>query len=73
MVGAGLALLVGSWLGWAILIVAGIFAFAALHYVCWGWWLSKVIHEEVEAEEQLAAAQLKPRQADPRSSIPPQL
>jgi hypothetical protein len=34
-----------------VLAVAGIiFGFAALHYVVWGWWLPRMIHEEDEAE-----------------------
>ena len=37
----------------SILVMAGgLFAFAALHYVVWGWWLSKFIRDEVAAEEE---------------------
>jgi len=32
-------------------ISSGIFVFAALHYIIWGWWLGRMIHEE-EAEAQ---------------------
>ena len=71
--GASVAFFVGSWFGWMLLIVAGVFAFAAFHYVCWGRWLGKVIREEMEAEEQLAAAQLKPPPIDNRSASPPQV
>jgi hypothetical protein len=37
----------------SILVMAGgLFGFAALHYVVWGWWLSKLIRDEVAAEEE---------------------
>lgn len=33
--------------------IAGvIFAFAGLHYLIWGWWLSKAIHRQVEDEQR---------------------
>ena len=30
----------------ALIASFGIFAFAALHYVVWGWWLGRMIHDE---------------------------
>ncbi|HWB00023.1 MAG TPA: hypothetical protein VG713_16095 [Pirellulales bacterium] len=33
-------------------IAGGVFALAALHYLVWGQWLSRMIRDEVEAEEQ---------------------
>ena len=34
-------------------VAAGvIFGVAALHYVLWGWWLSGIIRQQVEDEEQ---------------------
>jgi hypothetical protein len=30
---------------------------ALFHYVVWGWWLSRTIREEVEAEERKAEKQ----------------
>jgi len=32
----------------AIFVLAGIFLFAAFHYLIWGWWLSKMIRREDE-------------------------
>lgn len=29
----------------------GIFAFAALHYFVWGWWLGRMIHEEEKSNQ----------------------
>lgn len=29
----------------------GIFAFAALHYIVWGWWLGRMIHDEETARD----------------------
>lgn len=45
-------------LGYFVLVLiigAGVFGFAAFHYLVWGWWLTKVIREEEErkgAEEE---------------------
>lgn len=33
-------------------IAAVIFAFAGLHYLIWGWWLSKAIRRQVEDEQR---------------------
>lgn len=30
----------------------GIFAFAAMHYIVWGWWLGRMIHEEEQNNQQ---------------------
>ena len=37
-----------------IVIVIGlvVFGIAAMHYFIWGWWLGKMIREDVEAEER---------------------
>ena len=56
-VGVLLAVVVLSFLtlntfGFAVVVVAGIFAFAAVHYLVWGWWLSREIRREVEEEER---------------------
>lgn len=44
------------WIG-PLAIAVGVFAFAGLHYLIWGWWLSKAIRDEVDAEQ---AAQREP-------------
>lgn len=57
---AGLALLVfavlfmlsGGAVAPAVVAAAAIFGVAALHYVIWGWWLSGIIRQQVEDEEQ---------------------
>jgi hypothetical protein len=38
--------------GMVLAIGGGVFAFIGLHYVVWGWWLSRMIREEVEQEER---------------------
>lgn len=40
--------------GFAIVVIVGTLAFsmAALHYLVWGWWLGKMIRDDVEAEER---------------------
>lgn len=35
-----------------LLIGGGVFALAAFHYIVWGWWLSKLIRDEVEEEQR---------------------
>ena len=30
----------------ALLIAGGVFAFGAVHYLIWGWWLSRVIQQQ---------------------------
>jgi hypothetical protein len=37
---------------WPVIIAGAIFGLAALHYLIWGWWLSKAIHRQVEEEER---------------------
>jgi hypothetical protein len=60
------ALIVAAGIGFLMIPVAGValaaagivfvfVAIAAFHYVVWGWWLSGVIREEVEAEERAEA------------------
>ncbi len=60
------ALIVAAALGFLMIPVAGValaaagivfvfVAIAAFHYVVWGWWLSGVIREDVEAEERAEA------------------
>ena len=45
----------------SILVMAGgLFGFAALHYLVWGWWLSKFIRDEVAAEDEEAGRSAKP-------------
>jgi len=40
------------------LVIAGVAVVlggaAAFHYIVWGWWLSRYIHDDVEAEEKQA-------------------
>jgi CHASE2 domain-containing sensor protein len=38
--------------GGVIAVAAAIFAFAALHYFAWGWWLPQMIHAEEQADRQ---------------------
>ncbi|REJ69147.1 MAG: hypothetical protein DWQ31_05535 [Planctomycetota bacterium] len=38
----------------AFLVAGGIFGFAALHYMIWGWWLGRMIHEEETAKHDEA-------------------
>lgn len=58
--GAGLMLFVGLLFltlgaaGLIGLIIVGVFAFAALHYLLWGWWLSTSIRDDVQEEERQA-------------------
>ena len=50
----GLAVLIVLTLGqmiFVLVIVAGIFGLAAFHYVVWGWWLSRMIRDEEQADE----------------------
>ena len=35
---------------YVVLALAGVLAFAGLHYVLWGWWLSNRIRQQQEAE-----------------------
>jgi hypothetical protein len=60
------ALIIAAAVGFLMIPVAGValgaaglvfvfVAIAAFHYVVWGWWLSGVIREDVEAEERAAA------------------
>jgi hypothetical protein len=53
----GLIFLTGGVLAYVLAVAGGIFALAAMHYVVWGWWLSKVLYEEESAaeDEQRAA------------------
>jgi hypothetical protein len=37
--------------GPALAIAACVFALGALHYLVWGWWMGRMIREDVEAEE----------------------
>jgi hypothetical protein len=46
--------LTSGFFGLVIVMGGAIFAFAAVHYVLWGWWLSKMIRDEVDAEDQAA-------------------
>jgi ABC-type branched-subunit amino acid transport system permease subunit len=39
----------------AVVLVFVLVALAAFHYVVWGWWLSGVIRDDVEAEERAEA------------------
>jgi protein-S-isoprenylcysteine O-methyltransferase Ste14 len=44
--------------GWVMVAGGCVFAFAAFHYLVWGWWLGRVIREDVEAEDRDAANKL---------------
>lgn len=48
----GLFFLTLGAVGPMIIIAGGVFALAAFHYVVWGWWLSRYIHEEVAEEDR---------------------
>ena len=52
---ASLAIVVATVLVWAgpLAIAVGVFAFAGLHYMVWGWWLSKAIRDEAEADQSI--------------------
>jgi uncharacterized membrane protein len=52
LVFAGLFLLSGGAVAIAAIAAGAIFGVAALHYVIWGWWLSGIIRQQVEDEEQ---------------------
>jgi hypothetical protein len=52
LVFAGLFLLTGGGVLPAALAAGAIFGVAALHYILWGWWLSGIIHQQVEEEER---------------------
>jgi hypothetical protein len=45
---AGLVLSVVSGTIGGVIAITAVFAFAALHYVVWGWWLSTRMHREEE-------------------------
>jgi fatty acid desaturase len=65
-----LVFLTGGFLGLVLVIGGGVFALAALHYLVWGWWLSKFLYAEQAAEEQRQrdADEQVARQAD---DLPP--
>jgi hypothetical protein len=48
LLGVPLVVIVGlaavGYLG-AVFVVAGVFGLAAVHYVAWGWWLSRYIRQ----------------------------
>lgn len=48
----GLIVLSMGAFSWVIALGLGIFLFAALHYLLWGWWLGGVIHRDVAREEE---------------------
>lgn len=47
----GLIVLSMGAFAWVIALGLGLFLFAALHYLVWGWWLSGLIHREVARED----------------------
>ena len=47
-----LLFLTGGFLGLVLAIGGGVFGLAALHYLVWGWWLSKFLYAEQEAEDR---------------------
>ena len=51
LVCTGLFFLSLGFFGVVLVMGGGVFAVAALHYIVWGWWLSKIIRDDVEAEE----------------------
>ena len=48
----GLFFLTLGAVGPIVVIGGGVFALAAFHYVVWGWWLSRLIRQDVEDEQQ---------------------
>jgi len=42
-------LLVSLFYAGAVIILGGVFLFVAMHYLVWGWWLGKIIHDEEHA------------------------
>jgi hypothetical protein len=52
LVFVGLFMLTGGAVAPAAVAAAVIFGVAAFHYVVWGWWLSGIIRQQVEDEEQ---------------------
>ena len=59
--GSGLTIIVGliAFTGPAglniVLAVGGVLAFAGLHYILWGWWLSGWIRRKEQAEDEKSA------------------
>ncbi|HEX4129987.1 MAG TPA: hypothetical protein VHZ24_08080 [Pirellulales bacterium] len=51
MASAALVFLTLGLFGVVLAIGGGVFALAALHYLVWGQWLSRIIRDEVEREE----------------------
>lgn len=47
-----LTLLTGGAFGFLAAVGAVVFCLALLHYLIWGWWLSKLIRREVEDDEE---------------------
>ena len=47
-----LIFLTGGFLALVIVIGGGVFAFAAFHYLVWGWWLSKFLYEQEEKDRE---------------------
>ncbi|MEX0866107.1 MAG: hypothetical protein WD030_02040 [Pirellulales bacterium] len=57
MLAGGVVVLTLGAFAWVIFLGLGIFLFAALHYLVWGWWLSGAIHREVAREDAERAAE----------------
>jgi type VI protein secretion system component VasK len=55
LVFAALFMLTGGTIALPAAAAFVIFGMAAFHYLVWGWWLSKLIHREVEEEERAKA------------------
>jgi Flp pilus assembly protein TadB len=47
----GLFFLTLGAVGPMLLIAGGVFLLAALHYLVWGWWLSRLIRQDTSDEE----------------------
>lgn len=47
----GLLFLTLGYFGPVVLLAAGIFAFALLHYLVWGWWLARAVRDEAAEDD----------------------
>lgn len=55
MIFVGLTFLTAGLFGGPFLIViGGLFAIVALHYVTWGWWLGRVLRQASDEDDEIA-------------------